>query len=160
MHRVQSKFPLAILTVLSLAAAIAQTQDNSGNGLLKGNFAFRHTAVQNIDANFDPSQITASYGKIAFDGAGNYTITGTSVDNTVSNGSPQALSVTGTYAIGANGLGYVANPLYPTDSARYVYGAVAQGVFSGSSTESFDDGAILNDIFVAILPGSAPSNAG
>jgi len=158
MHRAQSKFPLAILTVLSLAVAIAQTQDNSGNALLKGNFAFRHTAVQNIDANFDPSQITASYGKIAFDGAGNYTITGTSVDNTASNGSPQALSVTGTYAIGSNGAGYVSNPLYPSDNNRYVYGAVSQGVYTGSSTESFGDGAILNDIFIAIPLGSAPSN--
>ena len=158
MHRVQSKFSIAILTVLSIAVAVAQTQDNSGNGLLKGNFAFRHVAVQNIDANFDPSQITASYGTIAFDGAGNYTITATSVDNTVSNGSPQALSVTGTYAIGSNGAGYVANPLYPTDNNRYVYGAVSQGVYTGSSTESFGDGAILNDIFIAIPLGSAPSN--
>jgi len=159
MHRAQSKLSITILTVLSLAIAVAQTQDNSGNGLLKGKFAFRHVAVQNIDANFDPSQITASYGTIAFDGAGNYTITATSVDNTVSNGSPQSLSVTGTYAIGSNGAGYVSNPLYPTDNNRYVYGAVSQGVYTGSSTESFGDGAILNDIFVAIPLGSAPSNA-
>src|SRR5580658_2140928 len=148
--RSKSLLRVAALAVFGLAAAVAQTQDNSGNGLLKGNFAFRHLAVQNVDANFDPSQITASYGTIAFDGAGNYTITGTSVDNTVSNGSPQALTVTGTYAIGSNGAGYVANPLYPTDSNRYAYGAVSQGVYTGSSTESFGDGAILNDIFVAI----------
>jgi uncharacterized protein (TIGR03437 family) len=155
----KSLFPVSALAVFGLAIAAGQTQDTSGNGLLKGNFAFRHLAVQNIDDNGDPSQVTASFGTIAFDGAGNYTITATSVDNTVSNGSPQALGVTGTYAIGSNGAGYVANPLYPTDSARYVYGAVSQGVYSGSSTESFDDGGLLNDIFIAIPLGSAPSNA-
>lgn len=159
MHPRQSRFSVAILAVLFLAVAAGQTQDTSGNGLLKGNFVFRHVAVQNIDSNGDPSQITASYGIIAFDGAGNYKITGTSVDNTVSGGSPQALSVTGTYAIGSGGAGYVANPLYPTDNNRYVYGAASQGVYTGSSTESFGDGAILNDIFVAIPLGSAPTNA-
>lgn len=155
----KSLLPVSALAVFGLAIAAAQTQDNSGNGLLKGTFAFRHLAVQNVDENIDPSQVTASFGTIVFDGGGNYTITATSVDNTVSNGSPQPLNVTGTYAIGSNGLGYVANPLYPTDSARWVYGAASQGVFSGSSTESFDDGAILNDIFVAIPLGSAPNNA-
>jgi len=153
----QSK--VAAIAVLSLAAVAGQTQDTSGNGLLKGSFAFRHVAVQNIDANFDPSQTTASYGTIAFDGAGHYTITGTSVDNTVSGGAPQGLSVSGTYAIGSNGAGYVANPLYPTDFNMYVYGAVSQGVYTGSSTEVGQEGAIMNDIFIAIPLGSAPTNA-
>src|ERR1700678_544188 len=90
----KSLLSIAALAVFGLATAAGQTQDNSGNGLLKGSFAFRHLAVQNVDANFDPAQITASFGTIAFDGAGNYTITGTSVDNTIALGSPQALSVT------------------------------------------------------------------
>ena len=154
-----SLFPVAALILFGLAVAAGQTQDTSGNGLLKGKFVFRHVAVQNVDSNFDPSEITASYGTIAFDGNGNYTITGTSVDNTVSGGSPQALNVTGTYAIGSNGAGYVSNPLYPTDNNRYVYGATSQGVYTGSSTESFGDEGILNDIFVAIPVGSAPTNA-
>jgi len=155
----ESLFSIAVLAVAGLAVATGQTQDTSQNGLLKGTFAFRHVAVQNVDANFDPSQVTASFGTIAFDGAGHYTIAGTSVDNTVSGGSPQTLGVTGTYAIGSNGAGYLANPLYPTDSNRFVYGAVSQGVYTGSSTESFGDGAILNDIFVAIPLGTVPTNA-
>jgi hypothetical protein len=159
MYLRQSKALFSMTGIVVFAAlAAGQTQDNSQNGLLKGNFAFRHVAVQNVDANFDPSQVTASSGTIVFDGAGNYTITGTSVDNTVAGGSPQALSVTGTYAIGSNGAGYIANPLYPTDNNRFVYGAVAQGVYTGSSTESFGDGAILNDIFVAVQVGPAPTN--
>ncbi len=161
MHLRKSKALFSMTGMMVFATlAVAQTQDNSQNGLLKGNFVFRHVAVQNVDADFDPSQVTASFGTIVFDGAGNYTITGTSVDNTLAGGSPQALSVTGTYAIGSNGAGYVANPLYPTDGNRYVYGAFAQGVYTGSSTESFGDGATLNDIFVAIQVGAAPSNGG
>jgi uncharacterized protein (TIGR03437 family) len=155
-----SPFSIAALAVFGLAAAAGQqTQDTSGNGLLKGSFRFRHVAVQNVDENFNPSEVTASFGSITFDGAGNYTITGSTVDNTVSNGAPQPLSGTGTYAIGANGAGYVANPLFPTDPNDYVYGAVAQGVYTGSSTEAFGDGFILNDVFVAIPVGSAPTNA-
>lgn len=140
-------------------AAVAQTQDNSGNGMLQGTFAFRHVAVQNIDDNFNPTQVTASYGSIVFDGNGNYTITGSTVDNTVSGGSPQALNVSGTYAIGSNGTGYVANPLYSSDPNAYVYGAVAQGVFAGSSTEVGDEERLLNDIFVAIPVSASVTNA-
>ncbi len=142
-----------------MSAAQAQTQDTSGNSMLKGTFAFRHVAVQNIDANNDPSEVTATYGTIAFDGEGNYQLTGTSVDNTVLNGSPQALNVAGTYAIGSNGAGYVANPLYPTDPFASIYGAVAQGVFAGSTTEAGDENGLLNDIFIAIPLGAAPTNA-
>jgi len=161
MHLRQSRarFAAGALLVFGSAIASAQTQDTSGNGLLKGTFAFRHLAVQNVDENFDPSQVTASSGTIAFDGAGHYTIAATSVDNTVAGGSAQALSVTGTYAIGSNGAGYVANPLYPTDFNKYVYGAVSQGVYSGSSTEAFGDGSIMNDIFVAIPLASVPNTA-
>ncbi len=145
---------------MGAAGVYGQTQDVSGNALLKGNFRFRHVAVQTVDSNGNPTQVTASYGLIVFDGAGNYTITGKSVDNTASSGAPQALSVTGTYAIGSNGLGYIANPLYPTDSNDYLYGAVSQGVFTGSATEAEAENYVLNDIFVAIPVGAtAPTTA-
>jgi uncharacterized protein (TIGR03437 family) len=139
--------------------AFGQTQDTSGNGLLHGNFEFRHVAVQNVDANSNPTQVTATYGTISFNGAGSYTISGTTVDNTISGGAAQALNVTGTYAIGSNGAGYVSNPLYPTNFNDYIYGAVANGVYTGSSSESEEIG-ILNDIFIAIPIGPAPTNAG
>jgi uncharacterized protein (TIGR03437 family) len=156
----KSLFPVAALAVFALAVAHGQTQDGSGNGLLKGNFRFRHIAVQAVDLPGNPTQITASYGLIMFDGLGNYTVTGTSVDNTVSGGAPQALNVTGTYAIGSNGTGYVANPLFTTDFNDYIYGAVSQGVFSGSSTEAEGEGYVLNDVFIAIpTAATAPTNA-
>lgn len=150
---------LIYLPAVLAVPCLAQTQDTSGNGMLQGSYVFRHVAVQNIDVDYNPTQVTASYGSIVFDGNGNYTISGTTVDNTVANGAPQALSVSGTYAIGSNGAGYIANPLYPSDPFSYVYGAVAQGVYSGSSTEVGDEEGLLNDIFIAIPVGAALNNS-
>lgn len=145
---------------LTVAAGFGQTQDTSGNGLLKGTYAFRHLAVQIVDSNNDPTDMTAVYGTITFDGAGNYTVSATSIDNGVSNGAPQPLTQSGTYAIGANGAGYLTNELYPTDPNAFIYGALAQGVYTGSSTESEQDTNELNDMFIAIPLGPAPTNAG
>ena len=145
--------------MLGVAVSYGQVQDASGNSLLNGSFRFRHVAIQNFDQNFNPTQVTASYGTITFNGGGSYTIAGTTVDNTVSSGAPQPLNVTGTYAIGSNGLGYIANPLYPANPDNYVYGAVSQGVYIGSSTESEQGSNGLNDIFIAIPVGTAPTNA-
>lgn len=158
-RQIKLLFPITIAAVFGMAAAAGQTPDSSGDGLLKGGFHFRHVAILNVDANFNPSEIQATYGTITFDGAGNYTISGTTVDNTVSSGAAQPFSVTGTYAIGGNGAGFIANPLHPTDPNAYVYGAVAQGVYTGSSTEVQQENLTLNDMFIAIPAGSAPTNA-
>jgi uncharacterized protein (TIGR03437 family) len=161
-RQLKSLLPIAVVAAFSLSAAAGQTQDTSGNGMLKGSYRFRHLAVQSVDQYFNPTDITAVYGTITFDGAGNYTIAGTSVDNSVSSGAPQPLSLGGTYAIGSNGAGYLTNELYPTGPAApfaYINGAVAQGVFTGSSTESQGDENTLNDIFIAIPAGTPPTNA-
>ncbi|MBV8843941.1 MAG: hypothetical protein JO307_14125, partial [Bryobacterales bacterium] len=143
------KFPLFAAGVLSLVAGAlhAQTKDTSGNGLLNGAFRFRQIAVVNFDQNNNPTEIAAAYGTITFNGSGSYTATGSYVDNMVSSGSPQALNVTGTYAIGSNGTGSITNPLSTSD---VIYGAVAQGVFTGSATES-----AFNDLFIAIPSGTS-----
>lgn len=143
--------------MFGLSVARGQTHDTSGNALLKGNYAFRNVAVTAEDSNNNPTEVTATYGTIAFDGAGKYTITGTQVDNTVASGTPQTYKALGTYAIRANGTGYVSSPLYPLDNSglTYEYGAVSQGVFTGSATESGSKYQ-LNDIFVAIPVASAP----
>jgi uncharacterized protein (TIGR03437 family) len=155
----RSYLRLAAWALFGLAAANGQTQDTSQNALLKGNYRFRHIAIQTVDEDANPTEVTATFGLIVFDGAGNYTITGTQVDNTVSNGAAQPFTTTGTYAIGSNGTGYVSSPLYPTIYSDYDFGAVAQGVFTGSSTESEGQGNVLNDIFIAIPTGTAPTNA-
>src|SRR6201996_4033922 len=159
LRRIRSGFNLLAIAAFGLATAAAQTQDSSGDGLLNGSFRFRHLAVQIVDQNYNPTDITAVYGAITFDGAGHYTLSGTAIDNGVANGDPQALNLNGTYAIGSNGLGYLINPLYPTDVNALIYGAVAQGVFTGSSTESEGDQNELNDIFIAIPVGSPPTNS-
>jgi uncharacterized protein (TIGR03437 family) len=159
LRKSKSLLQAAALAAFGLAMASGQTQDSSGNGLLKGNYQFRNVAVQAVDSNSNPSQVTATYGLITFDGNGNYTITGMQVDNTISGGTPQTFTTTGTYAIGANGAGYVASPLYPTDGYDYEYGAVSQGIFAGSATEAEGENYILNDIFIAIPVGAVPTNA-
>ena len=130
--------------------------DTSGNGMLKGTYSFRQLSVVNYDNNGNVTEMAATYGKIVFDGNGNYTLTGQKVDNAVSGGQPQTLSVSATYGIGSNALGSLDNPLAPTDSSSWVYGAVGQGgVFVGSSTEG-----LYNDVFIAIpAPASNPTNA-
>lgn len=158
--KIRSILSLSGLLIFGLTCAFGQTQDNSQNALLKGSYFFRHLAVQNVDANYNPTDITATYGTIVFDGAGNYTLTGTTIDNVATNGVSQPLSVTGTYAIGSNGLGYITNPLYETDPNSNIYGAATQGVFTGSSTEAETDGNYLNDIFIAIpAPAATPANS-
>ena len=92
----------AMVAGFGIAAVSGQTQDNSGNGLLNGKFQFRNVAVQNVDSNNNPSQVTATYGLITFDGNGNYTVTGSQVDNTVSGATPQVFTTTGVYAIGSS----------------------------------------------------------
>src|SRR5581483_4852731 len=155
-----SPLTFAGLAVFTLSAAMAQTQDNSGNPLLKGSFRFRHVAILSVDSNNDPAEVAASYGTITFDGAGSYVLNGSIVDNTVNGGASQVLNTSGTYAIGSNGIGYIANPQNPADYNLNIWGAVSQGVYAGSATESQLEGPVSNDIFVAIpVTASAPSNA-
>src|SRR6185312_8848855 len=103
-----SQYLMAFL-VLGLASAAAQTQDSSKNSLLNGAYRFRHVAVQDVtggsNSTYDPTRMTASFGSITFDGAGNYVIVGTTIDTGVNSGAAQPLTVTGKYAIGSSGSG-------------------------------------------------------
>jgi uncharacterized protein (TIGR03437 family) len=149
----KSLVAFAIATA-ALSGLQGQTLDSSGNSMLKGAYRFRQVAVVNIDQNGNPTETAAAYGVITFDGNGKYTVTNaTSVDNMVSNGSPQNLTANGTYVIGGNGIGYIANPLAPTDNTNLIYGATAQGPFIGSATEGS-----INDLFIAIPAGTPPTN--
>lgn len=148
------RLPIQIaLIALGGAAAFAQTLDSSGNGLLKGAFRFRQVAVRAVDNNGHPTQVTAAFGTITFDGNGNFNASGSYNDNTVARGATQTLTATGTYVIGSSGTGYIANPLDPTSNSNLIYGAVSQNAFTGSATEGS-----VNDIFIAI-PAGTPTNA-
>lgn len=151
------KTPATFFGAVLLSGVIAgQTSvDSSGNAMLKGAYHFRQVAVLGVDTNGNPVRIQSAFGVITFDGKKSYSLSATLIDNTNSQGSPEPLTATsGTYAIGANGLGYISNPLLPT--ANLIYGSVAEGVFTGSDTE---DGNI-NDMFVAIPAGAPLANTG
>lgn len=133
-----------------ISAVFGQSLDSSGNGLLQGAYHFRQLEAANVDPNTgDATEAVAVSGIMTFDGAGNYTVTGSSVVD--STGSTQTVSATGSYSIGANGFGYIVNPIDATD---FVYGAVGQGLFVGSSTE----GQVENT-FIAIPAGAAPTTS-
>jgi uncharacterized protein (TIGR03437 family) len=161
---------VAIIVALgsSLNGQTGHTFDATGNGLLHGAFNFRHLTVTNLDANNNPTEITASFGVITFDGHGNYSLTGSSIDNTIQGGAPQALHVaSGKYTIGSSGSGYLTNPLAPGDASNVIRGAVAQGVFVGSDTENRGIACPADstttcldfDVFIAIPVGTLAGNA-
>ena len=131
-----------------LCAQTASDFDNTGDPLLVGTYSFRQTLYTPDYTSDNYGTITRSvamYGSISFDGNGNYSIAGSEIDST-GTGTPQNVSLTGTYTIAASGSGYMDNPITGSDS---IYGAVAQGIFIGSSTES-----AFNDLFIAAPVGS------
>jgi uncharacterized protein (TIGR03437 family) len=155
---------LAVVSLLGTPALFALTcgGDISGNSTLKGSYRFRNVITINYDPNTgNVTETLAVSGVIAFNGAGGYSVTGTFVDNTSNSGKPQTLPATSAcYAIGANGAGYMVNPsllaIYGSNYVVYDYGAVSQGVFSGSMTEASSTG--VADLFIA-MPAGVPTNA-
>jgi len=129
---------LTFLGAVLAPLASAQSFDNTGNKLLNGAYYFREVAyTSNVDV--------AVFGSITFDGNGNYSITGTTYDD--SSFSQQPFSATGTYVISASGFGYLSsNQLLSAlgSSNPVTHGLVTNNIFVGSSTESG-----INDMFIA-----------
>jgi len=140
----------------------AQSLDNSGNGLLKGTYYFRHvlygTSNEPDSEGYegDITRAIAVYGAITFDGAGNYSIPTTTMVSDSASGVGQfsSTTVTGTYTISASGFGYLTNPV----TGDNIFGLVsANGVFTGSSTEAT---TAYNDLFIAaLIPSPTPGNS-
>jgi uncharacterized protein (TIGR03437 family) len=143
-------------------SVFAQSLDNSGNGMLKGAYLFRHVLYgvnPQADASGYVGDITdaiAVYGGINFDGNGNYTISsaGAMYSQGSQGGVPAPFSATGTYTISASGYGFITNPV----TGDKIFGLIsANGVFVGSSTEVT---TAYNDMFIAALaPTSNPGNS-
>jgi uncharacterized protein (TIGR03437 family) len=138
--------------------AAAQTWDNSGNGLLKGNYYFRQVVWLVGDNAGDLSEAISLFGSINFDGNGAYTINGQVMDSNSQMGQPQNYTANGTYSIAASGYGFLSSTIpaaqgSPPDS---VYGLVSNGIFVASSTENSYG---YNDLFIAAqLPSPTPVN--
>jgi len=119
-------------TLLILAAAatlpvVGQVFDNSGNGMLNGEYYFR-------EVTFTSTDYIALYGNITFT-SGTYAVTGTQGLDCNQSGcsGPSSYSTNGTYSISASGYGFISNQLLNSP----IYGSVgANGVFVGSVTEN------------------------
>jgi uncharacterized protein (TIGR03437 family) len=135
--------------------------------MLQGSYRFRYVAPYNYNNAGNIIAVVAASGVITFNGAGTYTIAAgsTYIDNTANGGKSQEFPANsgGSYAISSAGIGYVESPLasipaYSFDAVES--GTVSDGVFTGSATESLDEtGTGLNDIFVAMLVGTPPTNS-
>lgn len=127
--------------------------DASGNNLLNGTYNFRQLIyrVGNEDGFLDEQ--VALTGKLEFDGQGNYTMTAQVKDSQFSD--LRTLTKTGTYAIAANGFGYLSSTIF--DSGK-VFGLVSQGIFMGSSTEEVANPKNfgINDLLIA-APAASPA---
>jgi uncharacterized protein (TIGR03437 family) len=167
------------LCVAAVWPLAAQTPvfDTSGNGMLNGTYYFRHVYYL-IDTTEDSSGIIgdvsdaiAVYGSITFSGNGTYTFNNALVNDygqsvtayplscylagTAGCSSTSGTPVTSTYSLSASGFGFLVDPVTQGD---YVYGLVAaNGIFSGSSTESEVAGE-YGDLFIAApLPSPQPT---
>jgi uncharacterized protein (TIGR03437 family) len=145
MKPAKSLFLLAALSALPLMSQTV-AWDTSGNSLLKGTYYFRQMDYGlSTSADGSLADAIASYGTIAFDGAGKYSMSVTLLDaQSGFNGG----TTTGTYSIAASGYGFLDNPI----TGDTIYGLVnSQGIFVGSATESSSG---YNDMFVAVPIGT------
>ena len=119
--------------------------------MLNGTYYFRQVLYA-FDSSGNFSDLASLYGNITFDGQGHYSINGTACDaaNGCNPTAPVAFTTTGTYVIGASGMGYITSPAVSGD---LVYGLVSKGIFIGSSTED----TMNNDFFIAAPVGSTPA---
>jgi uncharacterized protein (TIGR03437 family) len=117
--------------------------DSSGNSMLSGNYYFREVIYDSSGGD-----AYTLYGTVSFTGTGSYTMSATEID--VVQGEGQTGTISGSYAIGAGGFGYLTNPL---SSGVQIRGMVSNGVFIGSATEGG-----FNDLFVAgQIPSTVPT---
>src|SRR5580700_5212596 len=111
-------FLFSILTGCQAAFAQALAWDSSGDSMLSGNYYFREVIYDSAGGD-----AYTLYGTISFTGTGSYTMSATEID--VGEGSGQTGTISGTYAIGAGGFGYLTSPI---SSGVTIRGMVANGV--------------------------------
>ena len=152
------------LLALGLASgASAQSWDNSGNGLLKGTYYFRHVVWFIGDSYGDLGDAFSIYNTITFDGNGNYTVTGATLYDAYEN-ETLTFSVNGTYSIAASGYGFLQSPAsqfigeelgITLSTPDLIYGMVSNGIFMGAATEQNNS---YNDMFIAAPVSSATAS--
>jgi uncharacterized protein (TIGR03437 family) len=143
---------MALASVVSMPA---QSFDSSGNGQLKGSYFVRQVLLSDFNSNTGSiGRAQSLLGTMVFDGAGNYSFSGTLTD-TNAGSTPTAYSVTGGYSVESSGLAQIYNPIL-NDGQTFLFGAVAQSVALASSTENqYGD----TDVFIAIPEGASVTNS-
>jgi uncharacterized protein (TIGR03437 family) len=140
---------------LAPASALAQSFDTSGDGLVNGSWFVRYVAYDNLTSAGTIGRARAITGTFAFNGTGSYTLTGQLIDNTVNSGTPQSVSVTGSYGVSSSGLLELQNPL---DNTQYLYGGVGASALVGSSPFG-SSLTTLVDMMVAVPAAASVSNS-
>jgi len=134
-----------LFSILTGCQVFAQglVMDSSGDSMLSGNYYFREVIYDSSGGD-----AYTLFGTISFTGTGSYTMTAT--DNDIGQGEQNAGTISGSYAIGAGGFGYITSALF---SGVQIRGMVSNGVFIGSATEGG-----FNDLFIAgQIPASPPT---
>ena len=140
---------------LSTLAGVAQNFDTSATGSVKGPYFVRQVLTSNLDQTTSAIGRAASLtGIMTFDGAGNYSFSGQITDMQAGT-SAASYTTTGTYALGASGLIQLTNPIDTSDTVFGGVSAVGPSAIVGSSTE----GAVNNDVFIAIPAASGATNS-
>ena len=125
------------------AAAAAQVSNNQS---LNGNYYFRQLLLIG-DASANITSTQSAWGTLAFDGNGNFTVSGQQL---AGNSPPAALSGSGTYTVSPGGFATLTSPLkLGTVNAR-----LGMGGLIGSTTET---GSAF-DLFLAIPAAHGLSN--
>ena len=101
---------LCLLALVALPWALsAQSFDSSGNGMLTGTYYLRQV-IYFIQTSESPEgtvgEAINTYGNISFDGNGNYTFNGWTLDSTSASSTPVQFTNSGTYVVSASGEGF------------------------------------------------------
>src|ERR1700733_1151667 len=131
-----------LLFVLTLAAfpwrSMAQTYDSSGDGMLNGTYYLRQVLYLTNSEVLEGAvgEAVNTYGNITFDGAGNYTFSGWSLDSSSGSVTPVQFTGSGTYVVSASGEGYITAVNPEVNATDQIVGLVSNGIFIGSTTEN------------------------
>src|SRR5579864_1010980 len=143
---------LVIFFSMFASGAAAQTFDNSGNGMLRGDYFVRQVLLSDISAQGVIGRARGILGTATFDGNGNYAFSGQIADTQMAQ--PQSYSVNGKYILASNGLFQMQNPIDTTDTDYGGVGAAGPSAIVASATEGS-----YHDILVAIPAGSSFSTS-
>jgi uncharacterized protein (TIGR03437 family) len=128
----------------------APTWDSTGNAMFTtSTYYFREVTWTNTSGGLTDAQVVFGTMTFSANSSGTYAMAANYIDG--ASGQPETGNLTGTYAMGAGGFGYISDPL---QSSVQIRGTFANGVFIGSATESTG----FNNLFIAgQIPASAPT---